>query len=151
MKLANDIVSCLYDSTDINQTVVNNNQENTGYLAVSVVPVDTSDMASIARTDNESAVPVPRVKLADTATEQIYGVLATINEASERCGVITTGIVPVRKSAVTTGTDISRGITAGSAGQVNVPASAGLGTGTIVARTGSILFVDLDVASNAVT
>ena len=150
MKLGQEITTCRHNSS-ITQARVNDNQEDTGYLAVSVIPGDDTDAQSIADTDNDTGLPVPRVKLADTAAEQIYGVLATINTATGRCGVITKGIVPVRKSAATVGGDIAKGILAGSTGQVTVPGTAGLGTGTIVARTGSILWVDLDVASNAVS
>lgn len=138
MKVGLDIVNCSYDTT-VTQTVVRDNQENTGFLAV-----------AITDGDNDTTAPVPRVRLADAPAEYIYGALATFNDGTDRCGVITTGIQPFRKNGASASSDIGFGIVADStnAGQV-VVAGAGLGRGTVVARSGNILFVDLDANANA--
>ena len=146
MKLVKTLTNCLHNLS-ITQSVVNTNNENTGYLAVSVVPGGT--------TDNDTGLPVPRVKLADTAAGQVYGVAATFNAATQRCGVITKGIVPVKKNAPSVAADIGRGILADSttAGQVAVAGSARIGSGTVVGRvsdTSPILFVDLGAPNNPV-
>ena len=149
MKLGQEIVSCTYDSA-ITQTLVNSNQETTGYLAV-----------AIANPGTNLNTPVPHVILADntddggspkqyTANPRVYGALATINTGTQRCGVITKGIVPFNKGAISATTDIGFGILAASTdGTVNVT-TAGLGRGQVVARGGNRLFVDLDTDVNAV-
>ena len=143
MKLGQQIVNCEYDSS-VTQARVNANQENTGFLAVTLV-------------DTETTSPVPEVRLTAAASEAIYGVLATINTASQRCGVITGGIVPVRKNAASVTGDIGKGLASvapgsGNAdvGKVEASSTAGGGRGTIVGRTGELLWVDLDVNVNAV-
>ena len=83
MKLGQEITTCRYDSS-ITQTRVNDNQEDTGYLAVSVIPGDATDAQSIADTDNDTGLPVPRVKLADTTADPIYGALATISTGNSK-------------------------------------------------------------------
>ena len=153
MKVGQNIVTCTYDST-VTQSDVNANQEDTGYLAVSVVLYDATDPASIARTDVTSSSPTPHVGLADnsgaTKNGQVYGALATINPASGVCGVITTGVVPFRKTGASVAADVGFGIAAGGTnGQVAV-VGAGLGRGQVVARGGNRLFVDLDANVNAV-
>lgn len=148
MKLGQEIVSCTYDSgsaTDL-ATAVRANQEDTGYLAVTLDG------------DNIDTTPVPHVKLVSAAGEYIYGALATINTASERCGVLTTGIVPLKKDGANPGArasataDIGVGIKGGGTtnGKV-VAAAAGQGRGTTIGRTGEILWVDLDVDANTVS
>ena len=149
MKLVDNVVSCAYTgmtAAEI-QTNVNNNQEGTGFLAVTIAEGDATDQTSIANTDNVTAFPVPRVRLASANTDVIYGALATVNTNTQRCGVITSGIVPFRKSAASVGGDIARGISGAANGQVTV-LGANLGTGTVVARDGNRVFVDLDVANN---
>ena len=144
MKIGQQITTCAYDST-VTQAVVNDNQETTGYLAVSLVG------------DNAQTSPVPLVKLSDAAAGQVYGALATINIRTQRCGVITSGIVPFKKSAVTAAGDIAKGIvpitTTTNRGEVSVAATDGNGRGTVVNRGGDtsvVLWVDLDVDTNAV-
>lgn len=141
MKVGLDIVNCSYDST-VTQTLVRANQENTGFLAVAIVDGSADD--------NDTTAPVPKVRLADDTAEYIYGAVATFNDGTDRCGVITTGIQPFRKSSASAATDLGFGIVADSsnAGQV-VVAGAGLGRGSVVARSGNILFVDLDANVNA--
>ena len=148
MKLGQQIVTCevsdsVADAT-ITQAIVNANQENTGYLAVTLV-------------DNETTSPVPSVRLTNAASEAIYGVVATFNGASQRCGVITGGVVPVRKMGAGATVDIGKGmltVAAGGSneniGKVEGQATAGAGRGTIVGYTGEVLWVDLDVNVNAV-
>ena len=145
MKVGQEITTCQYDSATINQTVVNTNQENTGYLAVSVVPGGT--------TDNATGLPVPLVTLSADGNI-VYGALATINTATGRCGVITSGIVPFRKSGASVAGDLTKGVVGTSnAGQVVGDATAGNGRGTVVGRvsnTSPILWVDLDANNNAI-
>ena len=144
MKLGQELTTCAYDSS-ITQARVNDNQEDTGFLAVTVI-------------DSTRTNPTPTVRLTAAASEPIYGVVATFNAASQRCGVITSGIVPVRKNGASEATDIALGIASVAAGsppndigKVDVSATAGGGRGTVVGRTtGEILWVDLDVDANAV-
>ena len=152
MKLGQKLVTCSYNpcratdtieatDTSANATGVNQNQENTGYLAVTLDG------------DNQATNPTPRVKLASAAGEYIYGVVATINAATGRCGVITDGIVPIKKTGNSVAGDLGFGILGGANGRVGI-AGAGLGRGTIVGRvsdTSPILWVDLDVNANAVS
>lgn len=163
MKLGQEMVTCAYISASgspraVTQALVNANQENTGYLAVTIAEADTHLAAD---TDNVTTVPVPKVQLLDKidttvspAVEEdkylrVYGALATFNAATGRCGVITKGIVPFRKGEASAATDIGKGIMAPTdhaqaAGRVGVPSAAGDGTGTVVGRSGEILWVDLD-------
>ena len=135
MKLGQEIVSCKYVTTPaadaITAAKVNANQENTGYLAVAVVQ------------DNVSTDPTPNVQLVSATNTKVYGVVATFNSATQRCGVIRSGIVPVRKSGASASGDMATGIVGDANGQVDA-GTAGTGTGVVVGRTGSILWVDLD-------
>ena len=145
MKIGQQITTCRFDGT-VTQEVVNNNQETTGYLAVSLVG------------DNPQTSPLPYVKLSDAAAGQVYGALATFNEATQRCGVITSGIVPIKKNGNSVAADITKGIvpitTTTNRGEVAVASTDGNGRGTVVNRGGDssvVLWVDLDVDTNAVT
>ena len=139
MKIGSQIITCSYDST-ITDAVARANTETTGYAAVSLVLAD-----------NESTAPVPQVKLAATATESVYGALITVNTATQRCGVATGGIIPIRKNAGYALGDIGMGVKpTTTAGQVEA-SSVSDGRGTVVAGSGNILFVDLDVNASGVT
>ena len=141
MKIGQKIVTCRYDSS-VTQAKVNANQENTGYFAVSLVG------------DNNFNHPVPEVKLSSNVADQIYGAVATFDSANQRCGVITTGIVPIKKDGNSAAGDLTRGIVPTTTeGKVALATTAGNGRGTVVNRVDSseILWVDLDVDNNAVS
>ena len=135
MKVGLEMVNCAYVSAGavgITAAKVNANQENTGYLAVTCVA------------DNVTNVPVPNVQLTDGTNTRVYGVVVNINESTQRCSVVRSGVVPVRKSAASASADIGTGIVGAANGQVTAGA-AGTGTGIVVGRSsGSVLFVDLD-------
>ena len=145
MKVGLPIINCKYTAanaasfTDATGGVAAN-QEDTGYLAVSLDG------------DNTTTGFVPQVKLADTDTESVYGVAATINPRSRTVGVIVGGIVPVRYQTAPVTGDIGQGIRpdGGTAGRAKSGSAAGNGRGTVVGRTGNIAFVDLDVNTNGV-
>lgn len=165
MKLGQEIISCAYVSTGdraITEALVNANQENTGYLAVTIAEADAHIAAD---TDNVTNTPTPKVQLLDRADPaqvtagtiddvylRVYGALATINTATGRCGVITKGIVPFISHTGTAASDIGKGIMAPDASDHTIPpghavaaAAAGDGTGTVIGRRGSDLWwVDLD-------
>ena len=145
MKLGQQIVNCSYNSS-VTAAAVRDNQEDDGFLVVTMIESGDAPPDN----DNEETSPVPKVKLADAVGEYIYGAVATRNEATARCGVITGGIVPLKSTATTTSAMIGFGVvSSGTAGEVAV-AAAGLGRGTVVGRTaGNILWVDLDVDVNA--
>lgn len=167
MKVGQEIVSCAYVDTGdraITQALVDDNQENTGYLAVTIAVEDSFHAAD---SDNVTTTPVPKVQLMDrldpanvspgtppaTANDsylRVYGALATINTASGRCGVITKGIVPFKKGAASAPGDIGTGLIPPvptnhnwTTGTVNA-GTGGDGTGTVIGRSGNILWVDLD-------
>lgn len=171
MKLVKKIVSCTYDSsiTATGTNGVNNNQEDTGYLAVYVDVGDTTNAQTIAATDNVTTAPVPKVKLA-TAGEAIYGAVATINTASGRCGVITEGIVPFKAEGSRDGNDmlvaldsndIGKGVMGAANGRVtragktgsspSVTYTDGTGRGLTVGRGTNLLWVDLSTNNNTVS
>lgn len=135
MKVGQEIVSCKYvtspDADAITQAKVNANQETTGYLAVTCVA------------DNETTDPTPNVQLTSATNTRVYGVVATFNPATQRCGVIRTGVVPIRKNAASAAGDMGTGVLGAANGQVDAGTS-GDGTGVVVGRSGNILWVDLD-------
>ena len=175
MKLVEKIVTCSYNASrasdriqatdsSANATGVNQNQENTGFLAVTLDG------------DNEATNPTPRVKLA-AAGEAIYSALATINTATQRCGVITKGVVPFKADVSRTSADIPQpsllasDIGVGVAGSANgkvrragyssqagvnpgdprtATYAAGTGRGLTVGRDTGILWVDLSFNNNAI-
>ena len=148
MKIINKVVSCLYDDTiydGSSDPIVNSlrgNDENSGYLAV-----------TLSTTDNNTGRPEPRVTLADAQGEQIYGALVTLSPGSQRCGIVTSGIVPFRRNSGSAAGDIGNGIWGDStvAGQV-VPSNAPTkGRGIIVARDTNRVFVDLDMSGQNTT
>ena len=141
MKVGQHIVNCAYTGMTAAevQSNVNDNQENTGYLAVTIK----------VGADNDTAVPVPQVQLATTTSgeERVYGALATFNAASNRVGVITRGVVPFRSiPTADVAASIGKGVVGGHAsnGQVAAGTAGGDGTGVIVGRGTDILWVDLD-------
>ena len=147
MKVGQDIVSCIV-GTGITRSAVDDNQEDTGFLAVSL-DGDNADLNT----------PEPKVKLADgTANETVYGALATFNSATNRCGVIVSGIVPMKKAGtsptITEAADIGKGVIPDSTTNGIVgTGGAGLGRGTVVGRVANdnrLIWVDLDVDVNAV-
>lgn len=170
MKVVKQIVNCSYDST-VTSALVNANQEDTGFLAVYINPAVDNDVGAAT---NAADPAVPRVSLATTGT-QVYGALATLNTATERCGVITKGIVPLKATGerdTATGAPETRGINGASIGygvtgsatngyvrRADTQAGAagsytytntGAGNGLIVGRNGStIAWVDLSTNANA--
>lgn len=170
MKVVKTIVNCSYDST-VTAALVNANQEDTGFLAVYINPAVDNDVGA---TSNAADPAVPRVSLATNGTE-VYGALATLNTATERCGVITKGIVPLKATGerdAATGAPETRGIngdsigygvtgstTAGYVRRADAQAGTapsftytdtGQGSGVIVGRNGStIAWVDLSTNANA--
>ena len=138
------MISCAYDTT-ITSAILSAINENDGYVAVASVVGDTGPPLI----DNETGYPVPLVKLAvDPANDQIYGALASYNSATNRVGVIRTGIVPFKRDGGTSAFgDIGLGVDAAAAGNV-APAAVKEGRGTTVARSGGVVFVDLDVDPN---
>ena len=169
MRVGQEITSCAYVSSgprSITAAKVNANQEDTGYLAVTVAEYDTFQTTD---TDNETNVPVPKVQLLDrldpantggltpTANDnylRVYGAVVSINEATGRCGVITTGIVPFRSYDGGGSGSIGTGVTAPRTGDHASPVgyttsgSSGDGRGTVIGyHTDSgiaRLWVDLD-------
>ena len=146
MQFTQNIINCKYDGTftPANIALVQDSNDTTGYRAVSI--------ASSAAADNTGGVE-PLVGLtADGGT--VYGAVVTINTATQRCGVLRSGVVPFNKGAATVAADLDaapagiKGV--GGAGIVGSTGTTKEGTGTIIARggdTSNVLFVDLDVSS----
>lgn len=141
MKVGQEIVSCAYVTTGdgaVTQAKFDTSTEATGYLAVTV------------KADNDTTSPTPLVELASTADKRVYGALATFNPATGRCGVIRTGIVPLKKQAAGAAADMGTGVIGhGVPGPPNTfgavdAGTSGDGSGTVVGYTGSVLWVDLD-------
>ena len=175
MQLIKKIINCSYDSsiedTNATGTGVSQNQEDTGYLAVSLID-PTAD-------DNTTSAPVPKVRLA-TNLQAVYGAIATINTATGRCGVITQGIVPFKAQTSYTGTatresalsaaEVGKGVMGAPNGKVqragvtltgdpptaaNYTSEAGKGRGLTIGKdrqgtSNDILWVDLSNNVNAV-
>ena len=168
MKLVKKIVTCSYDAniaiaeriaaTKTDDTGVNQNQEDTGFLAVTLDG------------DNSVTHPTPKVKLAGDG-DAVYGALATINTQSNTCGVITEGIVPMRavysyqangtRNTALVADDLNEGVVGDGSGKIrrggqtltgSPPTAAsytdGTGRGLTVGKTGEILWVDLSTNAN---
>ncbi len=124
------------------------------YTAVELIEASgTQRTASIAE-----VAPLVRVALEGAGTN-IYGALETINTKTQRCGVLTSGVVVFRKTAATgaadgvTG-DIGKSVEKAPAntnsgemgfnnGTVAVSATTGVGKGIILSYVGPYLLVDL--------
>ena len=141
MQVGQELVSCAYVSSGdsgITQAKFDTSNQATGYLAVTVVA------------DNETTSPTPNVELASTANKRVYGALVTFNSATGRCGIQRTGIAPFKANGVVPNTDLGTGVVGfGVAGPPNTmgqvdAGTGGDGTGTVIGRTGSIAWVDLD-------
>ena len=144
MRVGQEIVSCVYDAT-LTSAILSDIDESKGYVAVtSVVGADGPPII-----DNDTGLPVPRVKLSSAATDQIYGALVSYNSATGRVGVQRTGIVPFRRGT-SARADIGLGVIGAASGNVTA-AAANVGRGTVIARNTSTVFVDLDVDPNALS
>lgn len=148
MKVGQEIVSCAYVETGdsaVTQAKYDTSTEATGYLAV------------VVNTDNVATSPTPLVELASTATKRVYGALASFNSSTKRCGVIRTGVVPFKRQSASAPGDLGTGVVGfGVAGPPNTmglvdAGTGGDGSGTVVGRSGSILWVDLDAEQAKVT
>lgn len=147
MQFTENIINCKYTTASFtadNVTAIQNSSDKTGYLAVS--------LASSGTVDNVGGVE-PLVQLTPDAGK-VYGAVVTVNTATQRCGVLRSGVVPFNKGAATVIADLDNApagiIGAGGNGIVNVVDTSGEGTGTVVARSGdttNVLYVDLDVSS----
>ena len=169
------MVTCSYDSAQAasftsGATAVRSNQENTGFLAVTL---DEDN-------DNKSD-PTPKVRLVSSEADAVYGAVATINPQSGTVGVITKGIVPFKADTSYTGTllarettliasDIDKGVSGSANGKVqrggvaltggppptaaNYTTADGKGRGLTISRNSSgsnhILWVDLSTNVNDV-
>ena len=114
--------------------------------------------------DNESTTPIavglvdsdgvgypdikPTVRKAVSADNNVYGVFVGYDVGSGDVTVATGGIQAFTKSAASAATDIGDGISGDdttSAGQVTTGDNKG--SGVVVGRSGSTLWVDLDASS----
>ena len=122
------------------------------YTAVELILGD-SDQESIVTSEVAPAVSVAR---AGIGTE-IYGALETVNTATQRCGVLTDGIVIFRNSILSTpdnpeDSDIGKSIRppvpasvtpSDNNGCITVGADSNIGKGTILSYVGQYFLVDL--------
>ena len=170
MKIVEQMVTCSYaathdDAFTTDATAVRLNQENTGFLAVTLDG------------DNPVTSPTPKVRLVSSETDAVYGAVATINPQSRTVGVITKGIVPFKAdpdldaNAVRLGSlaavDIDKGVAGSANGKVqrggvaiatgpprtaNYTTADGKGRGLTISRNSSgsnhVLWVDLSTNVN---
>ena len=149
MQFLDNIITCKYETstfTAANIETIQNSNDTNGYLAVSNAVDGT--------VDNVTGAPEPNVTLAADGGV-VYGAVVTVNTATQRCGVLRSGIVPFRGAANSGVGDLGSqpiGIK-GSGGNGTVAASGATteGTGLLVGRVGDtspVLWVDLDKASH---
>ena len=170
MKLVEKMITCSYDSAraaslTTGTTAVSANQEDTGFLAV-----------TLDGDNNDKNDPTPKVKLVASGDE-VYGAVATINPNNQTVGVITKGIVPFRadvsynspgvtRQTELVASDVGIGVAGSADGRVTrggvaltggPPPTAssytdGTGRGTSIGRLSSgshhILWVDLSINVN---
>ena len=137
--------NCAYTFTDANITAIQNSNSTNGYLAVSLV-------------NNETDEPTPKVTIPQRGSA-VYGVVTAVNTATERCTVVTKGIVPTRGHIPGTAALLGFGVITYDDGQTRFvnrgtsPPLAVVGRGTIVGyQSGSnIHWIDLSINANALT
>ena len=143
MQFLDKIITCKYDDsfTDTIVDAIQNTSDKTGYLGVQAV------QDSIA--DNATGAPEPLVGV-PSGDAILYGAVVTVNTATQRCGVLTSGIVPFNKGSNTANTDLDNqpvGVKCTANGNVAPSAATLQGTGLLIGRGGdssSVLWVDLD-------
>lgn len=170
--ILDNIQSCQYDTTivDANGNIGKVKNVESPRVDVDVTPVQegTSNRKVYTavelllgtgpqRTTATSEVaPLVGVARENVATN-IYGALETVNTNTQRCGVLTSGVVVFRKTAATGAADGVTGDIGGSVekaptntgtagdnnGTVAVSATTGVGKGIILSYVGPYLLVDL--------
>ena len=98
--------------------------------------------------DSEIGLPEPRVGKADTAGDDIYGKLYNWDAGAQKLTVQTTGIVQFTMAAAVPADAFGKGVEGAGGGNVQVAGTARQGTGRIIARNGTNVWVDLDKAPN---
>ena len=169
--ILDNIQSCQYDATianangvlgkvktaestrrDVDVTPI---QEGTSgrkvYTAVELLPGSTTQQATAV----SQATPLVGVIQENAAARQVYGALETVNAETQRCGVLTDGIVVLRQEHTSdvagTTTTVGRSIvgppvntTMGDDdGTVAIAGGTDLGKGIIISYVGRYLLVDL--------
>ena len=117
------------------------------YTAVELLPGSTVQQATAVN----QATPLVRVLQQAGTAGQVYGALETVNTDTQRCGVLTDGIVVLRRTSGSTAatSDVGRSIIGSSSGSnddhgtVDVGSGTDLGKGIIISYVDRYLLVDL--------